>query len=240
MINIQNESSLHNTLKIYYSNLFDGQTEVKKDGHIYDIVTKNGTIIEIQTKNLGSLLPKLKDILNKNLKIILVYPLVINTKIYLTDNNGELISKRKSNKKGCIYDIFSELTKLYEILLCKNFTLEILEINLIEHRIRTQENVQSLNKKRRYKKNWIKVNKRLDEIIDKKIFKTKKDYLNLLPKELENEFCAKDLKKILQKNKSIPSRIYNNTNLIIWVLKKMELITETKIQNRSHYYKINN
>ena len=116
MINIQNESSLHNTLKLYYANRNSGLTEVEKEGHIYDIVGKDDQIIEIQTKNLCALENKIKDTLEKKYKITIVYPLVITNRIYFTDEEGKLVSKRKSPKKGNIYDIFDELTKIYRII----------------------------------------------------------------------------------------------------------------------------
>ena len=70
-----NESKLHNSLKILYQEIYDGQTEVEQDGHIYDIVSKNGNIIEIQTKNLAKLLPK---ILHNTITVfILCYAVII-------------------------------------------------------------------------------------------------------------------------------------------------------------------
>ena len=50
-----NESNLHHSLKVLYSEIYQGETEVEQDGYIYDIVSKNGNIIEIQTKNLSKL-----------------------------------------------------------------------------------------------------------------------------------------------------------------------------------------
>ena len=71
--------------------------------------------------------------------------------IITTDCDNNIISKRKSPKKGNIYDLFSELTGIYPILLNENFTLEILEINMSEIRIKTDELVQSQNKKTGWK-----------------------------------------------------------------------------------------
>ena len=71
------------------------------------------------------------------------------------------------------------------------------------------------------------------------ILKTKDDYLNLLPQNLEKEFCAKDINKLLKTDKNIPKNYHPNGNLIIWVFNKMELIEQTKVENRSRYYKIN-
>lgn len=235
---VLNESSLHNTLKIYYSAQTNGQTEVEMYGHIYDVFTDNGQVIEIQTKNLSKLSKKIKDTLDKGLKITLVYPIPITTRIILTDEQGKLISNRKSPNKGSVYDLFKETTGLYDILLNKNFTLEVVFITMIEHRVRTEEPVQAKNNRRRYRKNWIKSNKRLEEIIDIRRFKTKHDYLSLLPPALPLEFCAKDIKEKLKTEKLSPAKIYNNSNLIIWLLNKMELLEYIETRNRSRYYKV--
>lgn len=237
MINIENESSLHNTLKIFYATQHNGQTEVKADGHIYDIVTENGEIIEIQTQNLSALYKKLSHILDKNKKVTLVHPIPVKKKICLYAEDGTIISKRASSKKGHLYDIFSELTKIYPLLLNPNFSLKVLEISMIEERIKTNKNVQSKNKRRRFRKDWNKTNKRLEEIIQEHTLKTKEDYKNFLP-PLPQEFCSKDLKEILKKEKA-PARLYNNATIILWVLSRMELITQTKTEKRFRYYKFN-
>ena len=230
-INTYNESSLHNTLKVFYAQKFDGKTEVECEGHIYDILCDDGHVIEIQTKNLSKLAGKIKDALDKGHKVTLVYPLVYRTRIITTDEEGKLVSNRLSPKKGCIYDIFREVTGLTNILLNKKFTLEVLIINMIEHRVRTDEAVQTKNKSRRFKRNWLKVNKRLDEILETKQFKTKKDYIALLPPELPQEFCAKDIAK------ANPS-LSRYAHLILWVLVRIPIIEQTTIQNRTRYYKI--
>lgn len=235
---ILNESSLHNTLKIYYAEKTFGKTEVEQNGFVYDILTKDNQVIEIQTKNLSSLSKKIKKTLENKTKITLVYPLAISTKIILTDSNGKLIYSRKSPKKANIYDLLKELTGIYDFLLQENFCLEVIHINMIEHRVMTDEPVQSKNNKRRYKKNWIKVNKKLDEIIKIEKFNSKEDYLKLLPNGLNDEFCAKDIKELMKKNKNIPSRIYNNANLITWLYFRMGILIETKTKNRSKYFKI--
>jgi len=235
---VLNESSLHNTLKIYYATQTNGKTEVELHGHIYDILTEDGSVIEIQTQNLSKLSKKIKDTLDRGLKVTLVYPVPVTTKIILTDQTGKVISNRKSPKKGSVYQIFKEITGLCDIVLKKNFTLEVVLINMVEHRVKTAEETQSKNNRRRFKKDWVKVNKRLDEIIETKTFTNKKDYLALLPSSLSKEFCAKDIKEGLIKEKLAPARIYNNPNLITWVLNKMELLEYTETKNRSKYYRI--
>ena len=231
-----NESKLHNSLKILYQELYEGKTEVEQDGHIYDIVTKNGNIIEIQTKNLAKLLPKILDTIEKGHNVKLVHPVPLITRIELQDENGKIISKRKSPKKGSIFDIFRELTGIYPLMTNKHFSLEIVEIEMTEERVRTNEPVQSKNGRRRFRRNWLKTGKRLDTIINTRRFSKPEDYLKLLP-PLPQQFCAKDLKKALSEQKELSARTAGNAHLIIWVLSHAELIEYTETKNKSKYYK---
>ena len=95
-INTYNESSLHKTLKTLYASENGFQTEVKKDGYIYDILDADGNAIEIQTKHLSKLLPKIKKTIKRGKKITVVHPLAVQKTITLTDTEGKIIAKRKS------------------------------------------------------------------------------------------------------------------------------------------------
>lgn len=233
-----NESSLHSSLKTFYAVQNNGKTEINEDGHIYDIVADTGEIIEIQTKNLSQLKTKIEDILQHDKKIKLVHPLVINDSITLTDQDGHFLYKRKSPKKGNIYDIFKELTGLTNLLLNDNFSLDIVEINMSEHRVKLPEPVQSKNKKRRIKRDWIKVDKHLEEILTIHNFSKKEDYLKLLPSTLPLEFIVNDFKNELE-NQGFPKRTINESNRIIWVLKNMNLISQIGKKGKAYLYKIN-
>ena len=236
MINTYNESSLHRTLKTLYSFEEGSETEVDCDGKIYDIVDKNGNITEIQTKNLSKLLAKSTAALHNRRKVTIVHPIVLRKHIELYNGDGKLVSRRMSSSKGSIYDIWDELTGLYPVLLEKGFTLEILEITMNERRIQTAEPVQSKNCRRRFRKNWNKTDKVLDEIMFKRTFRSPRDYLSLIPKSCPSEFCAKDLEKALASDPSLPSSAARQAHLMIWVLVHMNLIEETEIKKRSRYY----
>ncbi len=224
-----NESSLHKSLKNIYAAIYSGQTEIEKDNHVYDIVTKKQNVIEIQTKNLSKLLPKILDTIKKGHNIKIVHPIIVENTIEIYDSEDNLISRRKSPKKQNIYSIFNELTGIYDVLLNKHFSLEIIFIKMTEVRIRTIENIQSQNKRRRFKKNWIKTDKRLEQIIGTKRFSNKEDYLKLLP-DLPEKFCSKDLEERIGKK--------NNPNLILWVLSHMNIIKHVESQGRKKIYKI--
>lgn len=238
MINTYNESSLHKTLKELYALKENAQTEVLKNNHIYDVLKSDGTIIEIQTKNLGKLYAKTKDSLNLGLKCTIVHPIATETIIITKDKDGNTLSKRKSPKKNSIYSIFRELTSIYPLLLENNFKLEVLETIITEERIKTETPVQSKNKQRRFKKNWNKADKKLNEILNTRIFKTKNDYLELLPEGLPEEFTTKEIQILLKQNKSLPKSAANYTSLMVWVFNKMGLIEQTGTKNRFKTYRI--
>jgi len=214
------------------------RTEVEACKRIYDIIDSDGNIIEIQTKNLAKLLGKTTDALAEHRTVKIIYPLVIKKYITLYDKDGKQISHRKSPHNGCVYDLFNELTGLYSVLLKKGFTLEVLEITMCEQRIRTDELVQSSNGRRRYRKNWNKTNKILEDISGKRIFRTADDYLSLIPTGCLPEFCAKDISKALKTDETLPPSAHRQANLMLWVLSHMKLITVSQIKNRNRYYKI--
>lgn len=258
-----NESDLHHSLKILYATTYEGDTEVSQDGHIYDIVTKNGNVIEIQTGNLSKLLPKIKDTIKNCHNIKIIYPLIITRRIYLSNEKGEKISYRRSPKKGNILNIFDELTGIYSILLDKHFSLEVVEVEITEERIRTTEPVQTQNKRRRFKKNWYKVNKKLDSILATHILNKKEDYIKLLvnsrqsmsvinvstntPMSVINSSNSKKGTPMSVINDSFPTTFCAkdiNTllhtkkgNLILWVLVRMEVVEVIEVKNRSRYYR---
>ena len=116
-----------------------------------------------------------------------------------------------------------------------HFSLEVVEIEMTEERVRTNDAVQSKNGRRRFRRNWLKTGKKLDTIISTKRFSKPEDYLNLLP-PLPETFCAKDLKAELEKNPGIPKRSIN-ANLILWILSHANIINQTETKGRIKFYK---
>lgn len=226
MINTYNESDLHNTIKSMYIKTYGGNTEVETDQYICDVVTGCGDIYEIQTANLSKLFPKIQTLL-KSHKVTLVYPLAEERYIELSDENGGRISKRRSPKRLNIYSIFDELTGLYPLLLNPGFTLEVLSVSIIEHRIRTAEPVQLANKSRRFRKNWIKTGKELNELKGRRTFSKKEDYLSLLPDILPASFTVKELAE---------AGAGKYAAIMLWVLRKMNLVSVTGKKGNAYLY----
>ena len=95
---------------------------------------------------------------------------------------------------------------------------------MVEHRIKEAAPVQLANKSRRFKRDWYKEDKSLKEIHATHQFVCKKDYLELLPKELPETFTIKEASNLL-KGRNVPR--------MLWVLRKMGLVEQVGKQGRS-------
>jgi 8-oxo-dGTP pyrophosphatase MutT (NUDIX family)/predicted transcriptional regulator len=132
MINTQNESSLHFQLKNWYKQTGD-ELEKEVDGYIIDLV-RNDRLIEIQTANFASLKKKLRKLIFSH-KITLVYPVAQTKWILQLDAEHQLVSRRRSPRRGRPVDIFYELVSLPQLITHPNFSLEILLCEIEEIRI---------------------------------------------------------------------------------------------------------
>lgn len=238
MINIYNESQLHKALKTYYASQNESETEVPYKKWITDIMTKDGRLIEIQTGNLTPLKEKALSAINDKKHMTFVHPVITEKKISTCSTGGTLLSKRKSPKRETVYSALKSLTGVCDILLNKYITLILIEVKTTEERIATDSKTYLKNKSRRFAKNWYKSGKSLTELGVEHIFKTKKDYLKLLP-SLPEEFSSKELKDAFI-NEKFPKSAVSNVNLLLWLLAKMNLIELTGIRERRKYYLIRN
>jgi hypothetical protein len=237
MINTLNESSLHKTLKELYSlNSPGSKMEVPAGPFIADIVEADGSVIEIQTGNLSSLLKKCMFCIENKRKIKIVYPLAVEKYIETRNLKSGKCSKRKSPAKKNLYSVFREITGLYPILLNRYFTLEILEVSVIEERTDIGELQQSRNGLRRFRKSWNKDGKRINRIGENYLLHGKKSYRKLLPDKTPESFSAKELYNIfISEGKKIS---LDQVHLLIWVYSKAGLIEFIKKEGRSNIYRL--
>lgn len=208
-IGIRNESSLHQAIKKWYSNVGD-RFEVKLGGSVIDIV-RGEQLIEIQTKNFNAISKKLNKLLN-SYKIILVYPISVGKWITTTNDSGEVVRRRKSPQTGKLIDIFKELVSCPNLINEENFTLEV----LMTH----QEELRCIDGKGSWRRKGISIiDKNLISVIESVKFNDKEDFLVFLPDNLEKEFTNKDLARCLK----VP---VEKARKATYCLKRMGLILE--------------
>lgn len=129
------EKYLHALLKCFFEENSDFH-EVCIGKYTADICRDN-SIIEIQTRSLDRLREKLEYYLLEGYNVTVVYP-IPHTKwmFWLDEKSGEMSKKRKSPKKGSIFDSLYELYKIkyfldWEGISIKLALLDIEEIKLL-------------------------------------------------------------------------------------------------------------
>ncbi len=245
MINTYNESDLHRSLKKLYALEYNGKTEVPVENWICDIVSKSGDIIEIQTANISKLTEKTRALLSAGKKVRIVHPIITEKYIETYAPNGDMLSRRKSPASQTIYAILRNLTGIYPLLLEKDFALEVLYVSVTEERRKTSTPVQLVNKSRRFLKDWIPQEKKLEKILRKECYKTKEDYAALIPLTLEDKFTIPDLQKAIfakdwgkDLSKSNRAKAASQARLLVWLFTRMNIIEECGKQSRSKVYRI--
>jgi hypothetical protein len=202
-----NENTIHNQLKTAFSKAGD-MIEQEIDGYVIDIVRKK-TLIEIQTKNFLKMKPKIKKLLKKY-KLKLVHNIPSIKWLVTVDEENNIITKRKSTKKGSFYHIFDELIYLTDIVCEPKFSLEIL--------LTEEEEIRTNDGKGSWRRKGVSIKDRnLISIIETKKMNKIDDYMKILPPEIKEPFSTKDISKEL-KIKVVLAR------KVVYFLKKIEVI----------------
>lgn len=233
VINTYNESSLHKKFKIAAAEKYGAQTEQSVGQYICDALAPDGTITEIQTGSFAHIRAKLADVL-KTHRVRLIYPLITSVRLEYRDEDGRLVSRRKSPVKRGIYHIFDELTALYTVLPHPNFSFEAVETSAVKIRIKTAEPVQSANKRRRRKKDWLASDTDIETIGASRVFYSARDYLKLLPKNLMRDFRAKDVRALIEE----PAVSSRQINEMLWLFVKLNLVARTGKRGKSFLYSL--
>jgi hypothetical protein len=142
------------------------------------------------------------------------------------DENHDVISRKKSPKKGDFFNIFTELIFITEIIKHKNFNLEIL--------MTEEEEIRINDGKGSWRRKGVSIKDRnLIKVIDKKLFKNKIDYLFFIKDFIDIDFTTKDLIEKYKLSRSI-------ANKTLYVLKKIELIKVVGKKGNLLIYQVNN
>lgn len=219
-IGLLNEKSLHASLKKWYAKPGD-DFEVKVDGYFIDIVRDNW-LIEIQTGNFSSIRKKLNNILEQY-KVRLIYPVAQEKWIIkLPKSNRDKTIRRKSPKQAKLDDVFVEALRIPQFLAHPNFSLEVLLIK--EEEVRKY--VENRNWRR---KGWTTVERRLIEVIDRKVFDDLYDWRLFIPEKFD-EFTAKDLAG----SRKIPVHLAQK---MVYCLKHAQIIEQVGKRSRAFLYR---
>lgn len=195
--------------------------EIKIEGYFADIA-REGNIIEIQTRSFNALRNKLEVFLKRG-SVTVVYPIpYIKWLCWINEETGEVSKRRKSPKKGCIYESFFELYKIKQYLTDPNFHLELVLINLEESRLL---NGWSQDKK----KGSTRYDRIPTELKEEIFIDSPQDYGKLIPDGLGENFTVKEYKEAAKVSSNIAGKALN-------VLKYVGAVEQVGKRGREYVY----
>jgi hypothetical protein len=127
-----NEGALHAQLKDWYRGPGD-RVEQVVDGFVVDLVRGN-LLVEVQTGSFAPLRRKL-ELLTQRHRVRLVAPVPLVRRIIRLSDDGELVSARRSPRRGRIDDIFNRLVSIPSLLCHPRFELELVLSQIDELRV---------------------------------------------------------------------------------------------------------
>ncbi|MEO8392331.1 MAG: hypothetical protein ABI700_04995 [Chloroflexota bacterium] len=192
------EKSLHAALKLHFAQPGD-QIERELDGFIIDILRGGDRCIEIQTRHLGSMKPKLTALLDKY-PVRVIHPIAQERHVIRIDADGVIVSRRKSPKRGTVYHLFPELVSLPKLIGHPNLSLEALLI-------RDEEVWIDDGKGSWRRKHWSIQDRRLLGIERSIVLTTLEDFAALLPAELPDPFDSGELAKAIHQQRPLAQKM---------------------------------
>lgn len=197
-IGISNEKPLHAALKAWYARPGD-RFEVPVDGFVIDIV-RGDLLIEIQTQNFSAIKRKLSELVVHH-PVRLVYPIAQEKWIVkLAKDRRTRLGRRKSPKRGGFEHTFEELVSFPTLLSDPNFALDVLLIQ--------EEELRHHDARRGWRRRgWVTHERRLLQVVDRRLFQTPVDLAPLLPPALDEPFTTSALARALKRPRRLAQRM---------------------------------
>lgn len=192
------EKSLHAALKAHYA-LPGDRLECDVNGYVVDIVRESGACVEIQTRHLAAMKPKLNRLLDEY-PVRVVHPVAQERTILRVDTDGAIVSRRKSPKRGTVYDLFPELVSLPRMVAHPNLTLEVLLIR--EEQVWMDDGLGSWRRK-----HWSIADRRLTAVCEAVTLASLADFAALVPDGLPDEFDSGELAESIRQPRALAQKM---------------------------------
>ncbi len=192
------ENPLHASLKRWYARPGD-RVEVSVDGYVIDLV-RGELLIEVQTRGFSSMKQKTADLLGLGHRVRIVHPIPLDKWIVKVDDDGAVLSRRRSPRHGAPTDVFAELVSFPDLLVHPRLEVEVLLTIEEEHR----RHAPGRSWRR---KGWTVVERRLIEVVDTMLLRHTEDLLGLLPDDLPETFTTADLAESLGRPRRVAQQM---------------------------------
>jgi hypothetical protein len=194
------EKPLHAALKRWYAR--DGDlVEQPVDRFVIDLV-RDDLLIEVQTRGFSSMKRKVVALLELGHRLRIVHPIAVDRWIVKIDDNGEVLSRRRSPRHGTAIDVFGELVSFPGLMATNR--LEVHVVLTAEEELRRHTPGRSWRRK-----GWSVVERRLVEVRAAQLLRTVDDLAALLPEGLPGTFTTADLaEQLAQPRRSAQQMAY--------------------------------
>ncbi len=221
-IGLMNESSIHAELKKRYLR-GKARSEQQVGDYVVDILGARKRVVEIQTSGFWKLKRKLGALLETH-RVRVVYPLAVEKHLVVYDARcRKVVYRRKSPLRRCILDIAWEVTQIWPLLGSRNLELEVLLTK--EEEVRAQDGAGSWRRK-----GVSIIDRRLVEIVDRKVFREVDDFRVLLPDDCPEDFTNRKLAETM----GVP---VEKVRRVTYLLKKLGVLRVAGKDGNAHVFK---
>jgi hypothetical protein len=217
------ENSLHEGVKRWYAEPGD-LIEENVEGYIVDVV-RGDQLIEIQTRNFSAIKKKLAKLIRHH-RVRLVHPVSERKWIVRIGADGEMISRRRSPRRGRIEDVFLELVYMPDLFQEPNFSLEVLLVH-------SEEVLIDDGRGSWRRRGWSIHDRCLLEVLESHIFAEPRELHGLLPESLPPEFTTRQLSETLKLRRNIAQKM-------VYTLRHMGAIEAVGKRGRAPIYRVRN
>src|SRR4051794_1838922 len=180
------EGALHAALKAWYAVEGD-ELEAPRGGYAIDIA-RGPLLVEIQTGGFAALRPKLRALLDRHC-IRVVHPVARDRDLLSIDEAGEVVARRRSPQHGTALALFHELVAFPELIRHPNLSLEV----VLVHEALVRRPAPASARRRRRSRPHVVVERRLLEVLERRVFREPRDLAALLPAHLPDPFTTAEL-----------------------------------------------
>jgi hypothetical protein len=186
-IGVVREGPLHASLKAMLAGPGD-RFEVPVDRFVIDLVRADGELVEVQTGGFSALGPKLDALLDDH-RFRIVYPVAAERRIVRVDDDGEIVSARRSPKRASVVDVFDRLVAFPSLLTHPHLTVEVLLLR--EDSVRGRRPVRG--------RRWTRDpgERRLVDVLDRVELAEPGDVVGALPALPSEPFSTRELAMLL-------------------------------------------
>lgn len=217
------EGPLHAVLKQALTATGD-RTEVRVERWVIDLVRADGELVEIQTGGFGPLGPKLDGLLDQH-RVRIVHPIAARRRIVRVDEHGEVLSAKRSPRRGSAFDLFERLVSLPTMLAHPNLTLELVLCE--EDHVRAPAPRRSRSGRRTVDPG----ERRLTAVLERIVLERPAQLVALLPADaLSGTFTTRELSTRVGCTRNLAQRI-------VYCLRALELIERVEAVGREPVYR---